>query len=202
MRRTIPILSAATAALALVTVASCTTTAGADDTPAPEATPAAHIAAERGPECGTVRMDYVTASAPFEIYRVVTKEPTQGEDVQDWIRQPRDPISRIDSIIPSGYSVTYRLQLLGVDQDFYSEPVVTEQCPEPTPDPTQAPSTPSTSPAPSPSPSSSLAPEPSASAGSAAPSSPAPETKDSEGGLAATGVDRTVQQLHAIGGEL
>lgn len=185
MRSTIPVLSAATAALALVTVASCTTTAGAEPTPEP---PPVVVAAEPGPACGTVRMDYLTSTAPFEVYRAVTKEPVAGEDVLDWIRQPRDPISRIDTIIPSGYSVTYRVLIAG-GESYYSEPVVTEECPEP-PDPTPAPSTPSTSPTPSPSPSSSADPSPSASAGPAAPSSPAPATKDSEGGLAATGVDR------------
>lgn len=186
MRRTIPILSAATAALALVTVASCTATAGAEPTPDPTP-PALLLAAEPGPACGTVQLDIL--GQPMEVYRAITKESVNGEDVGQWIRQHREPASRIDSIVPSGYWVVYRAQTI-TGPDVYSEPVQTEQCPGPTPDPTVAPSTPSTSPTPSPSPSSSADPSPSASAGSAAPSSPAPETKDPEGGLAATGADR------------
>lgn len=177
MRSTIPVLSAATAVLALVTVASCTSTAGAEPTPDPNQTPPALLlAAEPGPACGTVQLDIL--GQPMEVYQAITKESVNGEDVGQWIRQRREPASRIDSIVPSGYWVVYRAQAFQ-GPDVYTEPVQTEQCPEPTPEPTVEPTaTPTTEPTAAPTPTVAT-PEPTG--------SPVPAEKDAEGGLAATG---------------
>lgn len=182
MRRTIPILSAATAALALVTVASCTTPATAEPTPTG---PSITVHAEPESACGKIRMGYVVApeGTPVEVHRSILA----GGHATGWELQEPLPTYRVD-IVPEGAEVTYKV-MISSDVFAVSDPVTAHTC-EPPLDPTGAPSTPSTSPTPSPSPSSSSDPEPSASAGSAAPSSPAPATKDSEGGLAATGVDR------------
>ena len=184
MRRTIPILSAATAALALAAVASCTTTAGAEPSETPLG-PQVTVSARAESACGLVSMGYVTSpeGTPVEVHRSILA----NGHATGWQLQEPEPTYRFDRV-PEGAEVTYKV-MISSDVFAVSDPVTAHTC-EPPLDPTPAPSTPSTSPTPSPSPSSSSDPEPSASAGSAAPSSPAPATKDSEGGLAATGVDR------------
>lgn len=197
MRRTIPILSAATAALALAAVASCTTTAGADETPSPHAS----ITAAPLSNCGGITVDWIAPdTADVTMWRAnVTPAPDGAEPAPEWVLVDVEPVRVIDYPTPHGDTYLYRLDVdtdrvePGPEISIMSDRVTSFACTTPTPDvtadPTEAPSTPSTSPTPSPSPSSSADPSPSASAGSAAPSSPAPETKDSEGGLAATGSD-------------
>lgn len=187
-----------TAAIGVALLTACQSTPAPAE-PSPTPTPSAWIAAEPGPACGTIAMDYL--GHPLEVYRVITPEPVRGEDVTAWIRQPRDPASRIDAIDLPGHSATYAL-LLPDSTWLYADPVTPEPCTEPTATPGEpSPSTPvSESPSPSPSPTAS-APTPTAAPDPApeqptptASPDPAPEqptpapTPEREGGLAKTGV--------------
>lgn len=196
MRSTIPVLSAATAALALVTVASCTTPATAEPTPTGPSITAAPLS-----NCGGITVDWTAPdAADVTMWRAnVTPDPDGAEPAPEWVLVDVEPVRLIDYPTPHGDTYLYRLDVdtdrvePGPEISIMSDRVTSFACtptPDVTADPTPAPSTPSTSPTPSPSPSSSADPSPSASVGSAAPSSPAPATKDSEGGLASTGVDR------------
>ena len=181
MRRTIPILSAATAALALVTLASCTTTAGAEPTPTG---PSVTVSARAESACGLVSMGYVVApeGTPVEVHRSILA----NGHATGWQLQDPEPAYRFDRV-PEGAEVTYKV-MISSTVFATSDPVTAHTCvtPEPT-DPTEIPTTPSASPSTSPS----SDPSPSASPSPSVDTTPTPAaTPEREGGLAATGVDR------------
>ena len=148
----------------------------ADETPAPTLSatpspaPAFAVVAERGPRCGTVRVQLT--GTPVELWRAETPTRVEGADMGPglWVRQPRDAADRIDEV--AGPWATYQATSPEDLTTVYSVPVKVEPCsPSPTP-PVGATPGPGTSPAPTP---------------TTPPAGVSTPSHDREGGLAKTG---------------